>query len=81
MKRKVKSGYVPYTPPRRVVLSRKYPFAALKPGGFLDPPYPLEERERVKQAVRYYNKTKKGCLHVSVTPDGVVVGWPKPEAK
>lgn len=79
MKRKVKSGYVPYRAPRRVVMSRKYPFSAIKEGCFLDPPYPLEERERVKQAVRYYNKTKNGSLHVSVTPEGVVVGWPKPE--
>jgi len=75
--KKIRRGYVPYRPAKRVILKRKYPFAVLMEGDYISPPYPLSERDRVRSAVKYWNKAYDGLLHVSVTPEGVTVGWPK----
>ena len=75
--RKIRRGYVPYRPGKRIILKRKYPFAAMKEGDHLEPPYPLEERDRVRAAVRYWNKAYDTALAVNATPEGLIVWWPK----
>lgn len=75
--RKIRRGYVPYRPGKRIILKRKYPFAAMKEGDHLEPPYPLEDRDRVRAAVRYWNKAYDTALEINATPEGLIVWWPK----
>ena len=82
--RTIKKGYVALAKSRREILSGKYPFSLLTEGDYVDPPYPLAELDRVRSAVRHFNRTRGACLHVNVHTEGlngngpcVQVGWPK----
>ena len=81
--RTIKPGYVAIGKTRKEILSSRYPFRLLKEGDYIDPPWPLQDLQRVRSAVRTWNQKRQGCLHVSVYQDGlnghgpcVVVGWP-----
>ena len=84
MKRRIEKGYVSAPRPQSYFLSRKYPFKLLKEGCFIAPPYPWGDIDRLRSAVRYWNKKHKACLEISYHPDGwekvkepcLRVGWP-----
>ena len=82
--RTVRTGYVSQPKSRREIAARKYPFSLIGEGEFLHPPWPMEELDRVRSAVRHFNLTRKACLTISIHPNGfedhgpcVQVGWPK----
>ena len=82
--RSPRAGYIK-APNPLAEARRKYPFDRLSVGEMLDPPYPWEERHRVKAAVLRWNRLNRAALHVSFYPEGfqdsgspcVVVGWPE----
>jgi hypothetical protein len=94
-RRTIKQGYVALPKTQREVLNRKYPFQLLKEGEYIDPPWPLGELDRVRSAVRHWNNSRGGKLHINIHRDGlgrhgpcVQVGWPvgakkavKPQAR
>jgi len=71
MSQTIKKGYIAAPKHgRSVFTARKYPFPDIKEGEYLDPPYPWSDRVKVKSAVRYFNATTGGCLHVNMWPQG-----------
>ena len=71
MKTTIKRGYIAAPKAgRSVFTARKYPFPDLQEGDYISPPYPWDDRVKVKSAVRYYNRTTGGKLHLNLWPQG-----------
>lgn len=73
----IKQGYISLPKRRAPRTDVKYPFRALKPGDYLDPPFKWGEAHRVKSAVAYYNSHHGTGLTINSFPEGTP-GHPYP---